>query len=37
MEGGDSCSWAIGFGSQYVGTAIFTGVLADFFSKKYRY
>ncbi|KAK1570174.1 4-hydroxybenzoate polyprenyl transferase [Colletotrichum navitas] len=37
LEDGDSCAWAFGPGSGYVGTAIFSGLLADFFSKKYGY
>ncbi|EFQ30539.1 4-hydroxybenzoate polyprenyl transferase [Colletotrichum graminicola] len=35
LEDGDSCAWAFGPGSGHVGTAIFSGLLADFFSKKY--
>lgn len=37
LEDGDSCAWAFGPGSGYVGTAICAGLLADFFSKKSGY
>lgn len=37
LEDGDSCAWAFGPGSGYVGTAICTGLFADFFLKKYGY
>ncbi|KAK1996098.1 4-hydroxybenzoate polyprenyl transferase [Colletotrichum falcatum] len=37
LEDGDSCAWAFGPGSGYVGAAISLGLLADFFSKKYGY
>ncbi|KAK2030008.1 4-hydroxybenzoate polyprenyl transferase [Colletotrichum zoysiae] len=37
LEDGDSCAWAFGPGSGYVGTAISSGLLADFLSKKYGY
>ena len=37
LEDGDSCAWAFGPGSGYVGTAISAGFLVDFFSKKYGY
>ncbi|KAF7166581.1 hypothetical protein CNMCM5623_000176 [Aspergillus felis] len=37
LEDGDSCAWAFGPGSGYVGTAICAGLFADFFSKKYGY
>ena len=35
LEDGDSCAWAFGPGSGYVGTAISAGLPADFFSRKY--
>lgn len=34
LEDGDSCAWAFGPGSRYVGTAISAGLVVDFFSKK---
>ncbi|KAK2011567.1 4-hydroxybenzoate polyprenyl transferase [Colletotrichum eremochloae] len=37
LEDGDSCAWAFGPGSGYVGTAISSGLLADFLAKKYGY
>ncbi|KAK0507329.1 hypothetical protein JMJ35_010367 [Cladonia borealis] len=37
LEDGDSCAWAFGPGSRYVGTVIFAGFLADFYSKRYGY
>lgn len=35
LEDGDSCAWAFGPGSGYVGTAVCAGFFADFFAKKY--
>ena len=37
LEDGDSCAWAFGPGSGYVGTAMSAGFLADFLAKKYGY
>ncbi|KAM0530847.1 hypothetical protein D7B24_002837 [Verticillium nonalfalfae] len=37
LEDGNSCAWAFGRGSSYVGTAIFAGLLAEFFAKKHGY
>ena len=37
LEDADSCAWAFGPGSGYVGSAIFAGFLADFYSKSYGY
>jgi 4-hydroxybenzoate polyprenyltransferase len=37
LENGDSCAWAFGRGSGYVGTAISVGLLTDFFATKYGY
>lgn len=37
LEDGDSCAWAFGPGSGYVGTAISAGFLVDFLSKKYGF
>lgn len=37
LENGDSCAWAFGKGSGYVGTAMTAGFMADFVMKKYGY
>ncbi|KAJ5510007.1 UbiA prenyltransferase family [Penicillium expansum] len=37
LEDSNSCAWAFGPGSGYVGTAICAGLVVDFFSKKYGY
>ncbi|KAL4875391.1 putative 4-hydroxybenzoate polyprenyl transferase [Aspergillus karnatakaensis] len=37
LEDGESCAWAFGPGSGYVGTAVCAGLFADFFVKKYGY
>lgn len=37
LEDPESCAWAFGPGSGYVGTAIATGFFADFLAKKYVY
>jgi len=37
LEDPDSCAWAFGRGSGYVGTAISGGLALEFFAKKYGY
>lgn len=37
LEDGDSCAWAFGPGSGYVGTSITAGLMVEFWSRKYGY
>ncbi|KAI1497638.1 UbiA prenyltransferase family [Biscogniauxia marginata] len=37
LEDGDSCAWAFGPGSAYVGASISAGLMAEFWSRKYGY
>ena len=37
LEDGDSCAWAFGRGSAYVGASISAGLMAEFWSRKYGF